>query len=74
MAVDAGLGELGRNGQLLTRNCGPRVRLSKVFTNLPLIPDKPIDIGVQNFCEECALCAKSEILKGWKILGCANAI
>ncbi|MBW2336387.1 MAG: reductive dehalogenase [Deltaproteobacteria bacterium] len=58
MAVDAGLGELGRNGQLITRDYGPRVRLSKVFTNLPLIPDKPIDIGVQKFCEECALCAK----------------
>ncbi len=58
MAVDAGLGELGRNGQLITREYGPRVRLSKVFTNLPLTPDEPIDIGVQKFCETCALCAR----------------
>jgi len=58
MAVDAGLGELGRNGQLITRDYGPRVRLSKVFTNLPLTPDEPIDIGVQKFCETCALCAR----------------
>ena len=47
MAVDAGLGEMGRNGLLITRDYGPRVRISKVFTNLPLIPDSPIDIGVQ---------------------------
>lgn len=58
MAVDAGLGELGRNGQLITRDYGPRVRISKVFTNLPLIPDSPIDIGVQKFCESCSLCAQ----------------
>lgn len=58
MAVDAGLGEMGRNGQLITRDFGPRVRISKVFTNLPLIPDRPIDIGVQKFCEKCAVCAK----------------
>lgn len=58
MAVDAGLGELGRNGQLITREFGPRVRISKVFTNLPLVPNSPIDIGVQGFCEKCELCAK----------------
>ncbi len=58
MAVDAGLGELGRLGLLITRDFGPRVRISKVFTDLPLIPDSPIDIGVQEFCEKCKLCAK----------------
>ena len=57
MAVDAGLGELGRNGQLITKAYGPRVRISKVFTDLPLIPDEPIDIGVQHFCETCGKCA-----------------
>jgi reductive dehalogenase len=58
MAVDAGLGEMGRNGILITRDYGPRIRISKVFTNLPLIPDTPVDIGVGIFCEKCALCAK----------------
>ncbi|MBW1803032.1 MAG: reductive dehalogenase [Deltaproteobacteria bacterium] len=58
MAVDAGLGELGRHGQLITREFGPRIRISKVLTNLPLIPDSPVDIGVQKFCEKCALCAR----------------
>ncbi|MBW1722417.1 MAG: reductive dehalogenase [Deltaproteobacteria bacterium] len=58
MAVDAGLGEMGRSGQLITRDYGPRVRISKVFTDLPLIPDRPVDIGVQEFCEKCAICAQ----------------
>jgi epoxyqueuosine reductase len=58
MAIDAGLGELGRNGLLITREYGPRVRLSKVFTDLPLETDKPVDIGIQDFCEKCTECAR----------------
>jgi len=58
LAIDAGLGELGRNGLLITEEYGPRVRLCKVLTDLPLKPDKPIDIGVQHFCEKCEKCAK----------------
>ncbi len=58
LAIDAGLGELGRNGLLITERFGPRVRLSKVFTDLPLKPDKPIDLGIQDFCESCGVCAQ----------------
>jgi len=58
LAVDAGLGELGRSGLLITEKYGPRVRLSKVFTDLPLAVDRPVDLGVQHFCESCAKCAK----------------
>lgn len=58
MAVDAGLGELGRLGILITHKYGPRVRLCKVFTDLPLVHDRPVDLGVQAFCETCELCAK----------------
>jgi epoxyqueuosine reductase len=50
---------LGRNGILITDKYGPRVRLCKVFTDLPLVPDKPIDIGVQAFCEICQKCAEN---------------
>ena len=38
---------------------GPRVRISKVFTNLPLVPDKPIEFGVRQMCEVCGKCAKA---------------
>jgi reductive dehalogenase len=57
LAVDAGLGELGRLGYLITKELGPRVRLGAVTTDLPLIPDKPVDIGVEDFCRVCKKCA-----------------
>lgn len=57
LAVDAGLGELGRLGYLITKELGPRVRLGVVTTDLPLIPDKPVDIGVDDFCRICKKCA-----------------
>ncbi len=57
MAVDAGLGELGRLGYLITKEFGPRVRLGVVSTDLPLIPDKPADIGIEDFCRICNKCA-----------------
>jgi len=58
LAIDAGLGEAGRNGQLITIPYGPRVRLSKVFTDAPLVPDKPIAFGVREFCGRCTKCAR----------------
>jgi len=58
IAIDAGLGELGRNGLLMTSNFGPRVRISKVITDLPLVPDEPIELGVAEFCEVCKKCAQ----------------
>ncbi len=59
LAIDAGLGELGRNGLLITPQYGPRVRLCKIFTDLPLSHDKPISFGVQEFCKKCRQCAKN---------------
>jgi len=57
LALDAGLGELGRNGLLITPQYGPCVRLCKVFTDLPLEPDPPIAFGVTEFCKSCRKCA-----------------
>ena len=57
MAMQAGLGDIGRNGLLITPQFGPAIRLSKVLTELPLIPDTPIDFGVAEFCEVCEICA-----------------
>jgi epoxyqueuosine reductase len=58
LAIDAGLGELGRNGLLVTPEFGPRQRICKVLTDLPLKPDRPIDFGLQRFCGKCHICAK----------------
>ncbi len=57
MAVDAGLGEMGRNGLLINPDFGPRLRICGVITDMPIQPDKPIDMGVTKFCETCAVCA-----------------
>jgi len=57
LAIDAGLGELSRMGYLITKEYGPRVRLAAVLTNLPLDTDKPVDIGVVDFCRKCKKCS-----------------
>ena len=56
IAIDAGLGELSRIGIVITPEYGPRVRLSKIFTDLPLVPDSPIEFGVWDFCMKCEKC------------------
>jgi len=55
-AIDAGLGEQGRFNYLITKKYGPRVRLASVTTELELNIDRPVDIGIQDFCEHCRLC------------------
>jgi len=56
-AVKAGLGEYGRNQMVITPEYGPRVRFSKVFTDMPLAHDKPKLKGVRQFCDICSKCA-----------------
>ena len=57
LAIQAGLGEYGRNGLLITRKYGPRVRLGKIFTDMPLALDQPSSLGVKDFCDTCRRCA-----------------
>jgi len=59
VAVDCGLGELSRAGFLLTKEFGLGLRLAIVTTNMPLAYDRPVDIGVQSFCETCEICAEA---------------
>ena len=55
----AGLGELSRIGELvLNPFVGPRFKSVVLTTNLPLIADKPIDFGLQDFCSQCLKCAR----------------
>ncbi|MBU1011461.1 MAG: 4Fe-4S dicluster domain-containing protein [Bacteroidetes bacterium] len=58
VAKDAGLGELGRMGLLMTPKHGPRVRIGVVTTNLPLVIDKKTDDHTTiDFCNRCMKCA-----------------
>jgi reductive dehalogenase len=59
LAWKGGLGELGRLGVLITGRYGPRIRLGLVTTDLPLIPDSPKKLGVQDFCHKCQKCARN---------------
>ncbi|MCG8390022.1 MAG: reductive dehalogenase [Cytophagales bacterium] len=57
VAIQAGLGEISRMGTLIHEKYGSRIRLSKIYTDLELQPDKPITFGVQEFCRKCKKCA-----------------
>lgn len=55
----AGLGELSRIGELvLNPFVGPRFKSVVMTTDMPLVPDKPIDFGLQDFCSGCLKCAR----------------
>lgn len=55
----AGLGELSRIGELvLNPFVGPRFKSVVLTTDIPLVPDKPIDFGLQQFCSGCLKCAR----------------
>ena len=56
-AIKAGLGEYGRNQMVLTPEFGPRVRFSKIFTNMPLAVDRPRRLGLADYCSSCTECA-----------------
>jgi reductive dehalogenase len=58
-AVEAGLGEIARTGFCITPELGGNCRMAVVTTDLPMVIDKPIDIGVAEFCNKCKLCAES---------------
>lgn len=58
VARDAGLGEIGRMGLLMTPALGPRVRLAVVTTDLPLAVDhREPEHSVLDFCTLCEKCA-----------------
>jgi reductive dehalogenase len=57
VAVDAGLGELGRCGYLMHPRLGANLRLACVTSDLPMALDSPVNLGVQDFCTKCLKCA-----------------
>jgi len=59
VAVDAGLGELARSGYLITKELGLNFRLACVTTDLPIALDRPVDLGIQDFCQKCLKCAEN---------------
>ena len=56
--VEAGLGQMGINGQLLTPEAGSRCRLAMVTTQMPLVLGEPRDFGIPQICDECQACVR----------------
>lgn len=52
-AVRSGLGWIGRSSLLITRKYGPRIRLSTLFTDIPLETNTSIE---ENACGKCQKC------------------
>ena len=59
-AIKAGLGEAGRNQQVIVPGYGPRVRLIKVYTDFDFVEyDVPHSWGITEFCKSCMKCAEA---------------
>ncbi|RLG36417.1 MAG: hypothetical protein DRN91_08010, partial [Candidatus Alkanophagales archaeon] len=77
-AVEAGLGEIGINGLLITPQFGPRVRFGSVLTTARLKPDKKFEEklcdreGCRKCIEACPAGAISE--NGWDRAKCTRFV
>jgi len=55
----SGLGEVSRIGEvILNPYLGPRLKSGTVTTDMPMTHDRPIDFGLQRFCDKCNKCAR----------------
>jgi hypothetical protein len=57
--IDAGFGEAGRMGLLITEEFGPRVRVATITTDLALPQSPKKTFGVEEYCKTCHLCQKA---------------
>ena len=57
MAVKANLGEIGSQGLLITKEFGPRQRLSLISINAGPLPEEKLDnFKITEFCQKCRRC------------------
>lgn len=59
LLLAAGIGEVSRAGIILNPFLGLAFKAAAVLTDMPLLPDRPVDFGLQKFCQECKICAKA---------------
>ena len=59
MAVKANMGEIGKQGLLITKKFGPRQRLSLIATNASPLPEITHDeYKISEYCDKCGTCIK----------------
>jgi ferredoxin len=59
LAVDAGIGQMGRCNMVVNQEFGNRLKLGAVLTNLTLVEDSSVDFGLVDFCLACGKCARN---------------
>ena len=57
LIIASGLAESSRMGIALNPFFGADFKSSAILTDMPLMPDKPIDFGLQEYCGRCGICA-----------------
>lgn len=57
-AIEAGIGQLGKHGSLISKEFGSNMRLAMVLTDLPMAIDSAMDIGIEDVCATCQACTK----------------
>ena len=58
-AIEAGLGELGKHGNMINQEFGSNFRLSAIATDMPLAYDKRVEFGGDEFCMSCKVCTNA---------------
>lgn len=58
LAIDAGLGRLGRNGLLVNPELGSCLKICKIFTNMDLSEDRPLKPPLLKNCRSCKICSE----------------
>lgn len=72
LILAAGLGEVSRAGIILNPYLGLAFKAAAVLTDMPIVPDQPVDFGLQRFCQDCKICTEAcpshAISKGDKVM------
>ena len=72
LLLAAGIGEVSRAGIILNPFLGLAFKAAAVLTDMPIVPDQPIDFGLQNFCQQCKIraenCPSKAISTGDKVM------
>ncbi len=56
LVLMAGLGEASKMSSAVNPFLGSNFKAAAVLTDMPLAIDKPIDIGLQEYCARCTIC------------------
>jgi len=66
LATRAGLGWIGKNATLITKNFGNAVRLNGIITDMPFETAEPVNTSLCGDCEECVKACPAGAIKGTK--------